>query len=92
MYVYSAGQVVAAIDPNGNVTQFSYANDDLISVTDPLGRTATRFSDGAGRVIASVSPLDEMTRTEYKALNLITKSRTQLPRSPLSPTTRMGIR
>jgi YD repeat-containing protein len=43
------GQPVTVTTPAGTTT-FSYDGGDLVSITDPLGRTTTRFVDGLGRL------------------------------------------
>ncbi len=47
-------------------------------VTDPLGRTVTRFTDGAGRLLAFTNPLGKTTRFEYDVFNQLTKIRDPL--------------
>lgn len=44
-----------------------------MSVTDPLSRTTTRFSDAAGRTVTVTNPLNQMTRYEYDAGDRVTK-------------------
>jgi RHS repeat-associated protein len=55
-------------------TQFGYdALGDLVTITDPLNRTTTRFVDDAGRLLAVTDPSGRRTRYEYDALNRLTK-------------------
>lgn len=52
--------------------QLAYDQGDLVSVTDPLGNIATRFTDAVGRVVAVTSPLGQRTRYAYDALSQVT--------------------
>jgi hypothetical protein len=65
---------------------FGYDAGDLVTITDPLGRTTTRFLDGAGRVVQVTDPLGQRTRYEYDRLNT-TPTATSC-RSPTRGTTR----
>jgi RHS repeat-associated protein len=69
----AAGQILTATDGLSNKTTFAYDSGDLVSITDPLNRTTTRYLDGAGRLITQTNPLGQTTRTDYDALNEITK-------------------
>lgn len=42
-------------------TQFGYDLTDLTSITDPLGRTTTRFMDPAGRTVRVTNALGQST-------------------------------
>jgi YD repeat-containing protein len=48
------GQIVAASDPLGNTTQFSYFGGDLVQITDPTGNASTLNYDLADRVTSSL--------------------------------------
>ncbi|HEY7065844.1 MAG TPA: RHS repeat-associated core domain-containing protein [Chloroflexota bacterium] len=48
-----------------------YSLGDLTAVTDPLGRTSTRFVDNAGRLVSTISPLGQLSRREYDALSRV---------------------
>ena len=69
----AAGQPISATDPLGNSTQFAYDGGDLVSVTNPLGQTASRFVDAAGRVLSVTNPLGQTAGFEYDALNRMTR-------------------
>src|SRR5204863_474483 len=45
----ASGQVTQVLDSLQHVSQFGYLGGDLVSITDPLNRTATQFLDAAGR-------------------------------------------
>ena len=47
----SNGLVTQMTDPRNQITQFNYSLADLASITDPLGRTTTFFTDPLGRVV-----------------------------------------
>ena len=47
---------------------------DLTSITDPLGNTQRRFTDGAGRVISSTDPEGNTTQFSYDPLDHVTQS------------------
>jgi YD repeat-containing protein len=65
----NAGLVTSISDPLSHTIAFSYAHGDLASVTDPLGRTSTRFNDGGGRLLESTNPLNETTSYSYDKVN-----------------------
>lgn len=67
------GQPVTVTTPAGT-TVFGYDGGDLVSVTDPLGRTTTRFVDGLGRLRRVTSPLGQVTMHTYDALNAVTQT------------------
>jgi RHS repeat-associated protein len=66
-----AGQPLTVTTPAG-MTQFGYDGGDLVSATDPLGRTSTRFVDALGRLRRVTSPLGQVSRHTYDALNAVT--------------------
>ena len=47
---------------------------DLATITDPLGKVTTRFTDPGGRLISVTSPLGHRTRYEWNPLNQLTKT------------------
>lgn len=67
------GQPLTVTDPLNQVTQFSYDLGDLVSITDPLNRTTTRYTDGLGRMLALTDPLSRRTRYDYDALDRVTQ-------------------
>lgn len=69
----AAGQPLTTTTPAG-ATQFAYDAGDLVSVSDPLGRTTMRFVDAAGRLVGVTTPLGRRTILEYDALNRVTKT------------------
>jgi RHS repeat-associated protein len=60
-------------DARSKTTTFSYSHGDLKTVTDPLGRVSSRFTDAGGRVTAVTDPLNYLTRYTYDNLNRLTK-------------------
>lgn len=58
----------------GHTTRFAYDGADLVSVTDPLNRTARFFRDGAARVRAAIDPIGNATLHEYDALDRLTRT------------------
>lgn len=69
----AAGQVASVKDPLLNLTTFNYEAGYLTSVTDPEGRTVSRFIDDGGRVLAVTNALGQIIRYTYNAANQITK-------------------
>jgi RHS repeat-associated protein len=69
----AAGQFTSVSDPAGSnpagTWQFGYTGGDLTSVIDPLGRTATRITDGGGRLVVGVDPLGRTTSYTYDGLD-----------------------
>jgi YD repeat-containing protein len=57
------GQPQTITTPAGT-TQLSYEGGDLATITDPLGKVTTRFTDPGGRLISVTSPLGHRTRYE----------------------------
>jgi RHS repeat-associated protein len=68
----SAGQPTAAVDGLGNSTGFDYAGYDLSSITDPLRRVTSLYTDQIGRLASVATPLGNRTRTAYDRLSRIT--------------------
>ena len=60
--------------PLGKVTQMTYEGADLASVTDPLSRTLTTTTDGAGRVVSTTNPLGHRTLNDWDALDRLIQS------------------
>jgi RHS repeat-associated protein len=52
-------------------TEFGYSFGDLATVTDPLGKTQRRFTDGAGRETYTFDEHGAQTRTVFDAGNLV---------------------
>ena len=69
----SSGQPVAIADALGNTTQFGYTAGDLVSITDPVGKTTTRSLDSAGRLGTLTNPLGHRTSYAYDAFNKVTR-------------------
>jgi RHS repeat-associated protein len=57
---------------NAKIT-FGYEGSSLATITDPLIRITTRYTDSAGRLISLTNPLGQTTRYDYDGLNLLTK-------------------
>jgi RHS repeat-associated protein len=70
---HPTGQPAAIQTPLNHTTTFTYDAGDLVTITDPLGRTTQRFLDGAGRVVAATDPLGRTTHYEYDGLNRLKK-------------------
>ena len=69
----SAGQRETVTDQLLRTFRFVYEKGDLVKVIDPLGRSVSRFTDGAGRLLAMTNALGQITRYEYDAYNELTK-------------------
>ena len=70
----SEGQPLSVTDSVSDTTQFGYALGDLSAITDPLGNTQRRFTDGAGRVILSTDPQGHTIQFSYDALDHLTQT------------------
>jgi len=72
----SEGHPLTTTDALGNITNFvnSLATGDLVSITDPIGRTVSRSYDGVGRVTSVTDPVGNKTEFAYNALNQITST------------------
>ena len=81
----NAGQLRTAKDPLDHTWTSGYSLGDLSSVTDPLGRTTSRFVDSAGRVVMVTDPLGHQVRRDYDDRNQLTKVT-----DPLGKTTQFG--
>jgi RHS repeat-associated protein len=57
---------------------------DLASVTNPLGRTMSRFADAIGRVSALTDPLGQRATFSFDALNRLTQSTDALGHTTLT--------
>ena len=56
------GDVVAAIDPNGNTSKYAYDSyGNLVSMTDPLGNQTTSAFDVVGEKTSQVTPKGNIT-------------------------------
>ncbi len=69
----SLGQVTKVTDPLGHATKYTYEGPDWATVTDPLGRTHTQFTDAAGRVLRQTFAGGRRVQARYDALNRITQ-------------------
>jgi RHS repeat-associated protein len=70
------GQIASVADatPSRNTTSFGYDVEDLASVTDPLGREWTRYTDAIGRTLTQSDPLGNLTQLAYDPLYGVTSS------------------
>lgn len=66
------GQLTQAVDGLGNSTGFDYSGYDLSSITDPLRRVTSIYTDQIGRLASVSTPLGNRTRTAYDNLDRIT--------------------
>lgn len=66
------GQPLTITTPAGTI-QLPYDQGDLATITDPLGKITTRFTDPGGRLISVTSPMGRRTRYEWDPLNQLTK-------------------
>jgi YD repeat-containing protein len=69
----ASGQPLTVTTPAGTRT-FSYDGGDLVGITDPLGRTTTRFNDAVGRPVRTTTPLGQATTHTYDVLNAFTQT------------------
>jgi len=63
-----SGLLKSVVDPLGHTTTFAYEGADLVSMTDALGRTASRFVDAVGRVSAAQDAAGNRWSFTYDAL------------------------
>ena len=70
---YTALGQPQTITTAAGTTQLAYDVGDLVSITDPLGRTTRRFTDAVGRLAVVTDPRGNQTRYEYDVLNALTK-------------------
>ena len=68
-----SGQAITVTNALNKTSTLGYSGGDLVSVTSPLGQVTSIFSDGAGRVLRTHDASGRWTRTEYGALDLVTK-------------------
>ena len=87
---HATGQPAAIQTPLNHTTQLTYDAGDLVATTDPLGRTTTRFLDGAGRVFRSRTPSVAARATSTIASTVSRRSSTRRAARRRSPTTRMA--
>lgn len=71
--VNAQGLPLTIQDPLTHTTTLSYSMGDLVSMTDPLNRTSTRFTDSIGRLLGVTNPLGNRTQYDADTLNRITK-------------------
>jgi RHS repeat-associated protein len=67
------GEMLSSVNPLGNITQFAYSNGDVVSITDPIGRTVTRVPDAVGRTVAVTDQVGDTTQYQYDPLNHVTR-------------------
>jgi RHS repeat-associated protein/uncharacterized repeat protein (TIGR01451 family) len=53
----SAGRLISKVDRNGNTTTLTYSGDNLIQITDPVGRSLNFTYDSNGRITAMTDPI-----------------------------------
>ncbi|MDO5068121.1 MAG: DUF6531 domain-containing protein [Propionibacteriaceae bacterium] len=84
-FTWQRGLLAEVIDPTGVRVAFTHdEHGDLIATTDALGNTARLERDGAGRVIAAITPLGHRTHYRYDEITGVLVSRTD----PAGATTR----
>ena len=65
------GQPTTVTDPLGHVSTYAYVGGDLARITDPLGRSTTKFVDPIGRLVARVDPLGARYDYVYDPMNRV---------------------
>lgn len=65
----SIGQALTATDPLQHTYQFAYDSGDLVTITNPLNKTVSRYVDGAGRISRVSDPLGSVVRNEFSPFN-----------------------
>jgi RHS repeat-associated protein len=68
------GRPTSVTDALGHSATFTYDLGDLATMTDSLGRTTSRLSDGAGRLVALVDPLGNRMLNTYDVMNQLTST------------------
>ena len=69
-FTYNAqGQVQTVADALGHLTTLTYDHGDLAAVTDPLGRTATFYTDAIGRRVRATDPLGNQAQLVHDRIN-----------------------
>ena len=79
------GQPISITNPEEGETTLAYEHGDLASITDPLGRTTSQFTDALGRVRAITAPGDQRSQSSYNDADELTAIT-----SPLGATTQIG--
>jgi RHS repeat-associated protein len=59
------GTTASITDPLSHSTAFGYDHGDLVTMTDPLGRVITRYSDAAGRGSRWTDPLANLWQSTF---------------------------
>ena len=73
-FTYDAnGNMLTATDDAGTVTM-TYNGDQLVTRTDPFGKTLTYGYDSAGNVVSEADSLGGVTTTTYDGNQMMTKS------------------
>jgi RHS repeat-associated protein len=75
------GQLVTISDAVGQTTRLGYRYGHLVQATDPLGRTARRYVDGAGRLVTSTNALGQTSQRTADVLNRVTAVKDALGQS-----------
>jgi RHS repeat-associated protein len=65
------GVPLAVRDAAGNTTRYRYSDGEVVSVTDPLGRTARQFADAVGRVTQTVGADGSRTTIDVDDAGLV---------------------
>jgi len=63
------GQCSSVTDALNHSVQLSYSGGDLVGITDPLSRTATRTVDAVGRFTSTSNPSGQRTTFTLNAMN-----------------------
>jgi RHS repeat-associated protein len=68
-YNTTTGLPTQITDALSHSTTLTYQGSDLVSLTDALNRTSTRFVDPIGRLLNTIDPLGNRTSYTYDAMN-----------------------
>jgi RHS repeat-associated protein len=68
----AAGRLTAIVDRNNNTTVLTYTGSNLISVTDPVGRSLTFLYDASNRITSATDPLGRIWSYAYSAFGSLT--------------------
>jgi RHS repeat-associated protein len=68
----STGRLTGMVDRNNNTTTLTYSGNNLVQVTDPVGRSITMAYDGQGRIISATDPIARTWTYTYGGETLAT--------------------